>query len=133
PGVAWTDHKGCSHPITPSDLLVIAPYNAQVVALSRAFRSVGLEVAVGTVDRFQGEERPLVIYSLTSSSAADAPRGLLFLYDLHRLNVATSRAQCACILVASPALFESECQTPEQMRLVNGLCRYREQAGIAPP
>ena len=106
----------------------IAPYNAQVASLSRAIRATGFDIPVGTVDRFQGEERPVVIYSLTSSSAADAPRGLEFLYDLHRLNVATSRAQCACILVASPGLFEPECGTPEQMRLANGLCRYREQA-----
>lgn len=128
PGVSWIDHKGRSHTLTTKDLLLIAPYNAQVAALARSFRAAGVDLAIGTVDRFQGQERPVVIYSLTSSSAADAPRGLTFLYDLHRLNVATSRAQCACILVATRALFEPECRTPEQMRLANGLCRYLEQA-----
>ena len=89
-------------------------------------------IPVGTVDRFQGQERPVVLYSLASSSALDAPRGLPFLYDLHRLNVATSRAQCACVLIGSPALFEPECRTPDQIRLANGLCRYRELATVVP-
>ena len=83
---------------------------------------------VGTVDRFQGQQAPVVIYSMTSSSAEDAPRGMGFLYNPNRLNVATSRAQCACILVAAPRLFEPECSSPEQMRWANGLCRYRELA-----
>jgi uncharacterized protein len=132
PGVAWIDHEGRPSELGPSDLLLMAPYNAQVAALARAFRADGLELAIGTVDLFQGRQRPVVLYSLTSSSALDAPRGLTFLYDLHRLNVATSRAQCACIVVASPALFEPECRTPEQMRLANGLCRYRELARTVP-
>ena len=70
----------------------------------------------------------MVIYSMTSSSAEDAPRGMNFLYNLNRLNVATSRAKCICILVASPALFEPECHSIEQMKLANALCRYREMA-----
>ncbi len=72
----------------------------------------------------------MVIFSLASSSADDAPRGLSFLYDPHRLNVATSRARCAAIVVASPRLFEPDCRTPEQMRWANGLCRFRELATI---
>ena len=83
---------------------------------------------IGTVDRFQGQEAPMVIYSMTTSSTEEAPRGLEFLFSLNRLNVATSRARCACILVASPALFEAECKTLRQMKLVNALCRYREMA-----
>ncbi len=89
-------------------------------------------VPVGTVDKFQGQEAPVVIYSMTSSSAADAPRGMTFLFDPHRLNVATSRARCRSILVASPALFEAECKTPEQMRWANGICRYLELAEVVP-
>ena len=69
-----------------------------------------------------------MIYSMATSAAEDAPRGMEFLYSLHRLNVATSRAQCACILVASPRLFAPECKTPRQMRLANALCRYVEMA-----
>jgi uncharacterized protein len=85
-------------------------------------------VAVGTVDKFQGQEAPVVIYSMATSRPEDAPRGLAFLYSLNRLNVATSRAKCACILVASPRLFEPECRTPAHMRLASALCRYRELA-----
>lgn len=78
--------------------------------------------------RFQGQEAPVVIYSMTTSSPEDAPRGMEFLYSLNRLNVATSRARCVCILVANPRLFEPECQTPHQMKLANVLCRYLEMA-----
>jgi uncharacterized protein len=85
---------------------------------------------VGTVDKFQGQEAPIVIYSCTASSPQDAPRGMAFLYDPHRFNVATSRARGAVIVVASPALFETDCRTPEQMRWANGLCRYREVATL---
>jgi superfamily I DNA and/or RNA helicase len=83
-------------------------------------------VRVGTVDKFQGQEAPVVIYSMATSRPEDAPRGMEFLYSLNRLNVATSRARCAAILVASPRLFEPECRTPRQMKLANALCRYRE-------
>jgi uncharacterized protein len=124
PGVQWIDDKGQAHDLKREHLLVIAPYNAQVSALTRDLPGID----VGTVDRFQGQERPVVIYSMTSSSAQDAPRGMSFLYDLHRLNVATSRAQCVCILVGTQALFEPECRTPEQIRWANGACRYRERA-----
>jgi len=69
---------------------------------------------------------------VTSSSAEDAPRGMSFLYNPNRLNVATSRARCICILVAAPRVFEPECHTPEQMRWANGLCRFRELATDVP-
>jgi uncharacterized protein len=81
------------------------------------------------VDRFQGQEAPLVIYSMTSSSPEDAPRGMEFLYNRHRFNVATSRARALCILVGNPALFEPVCKTPRQMRMANAFCRYLEFAG----
>ena len=114
-------------PLTAEHVLVIAPYNAQQSALRRALAPLGVH-RVGTVDKFQGQEAPIVIYSCTSSSPRDAPRGSSFLYDPHRLNVATSRAQCAFVMVASPALFTPEVKTPEQMRWANGMCRYREVA-----
>jgi superfamily I DNA and/or RNA helicase len=85
-------------------------------------------ISIGTVDKFQGQQAPIVIYSLTTSSAADAPRGMEFLYSLNRLNVATSRAQGLCILVASPSVFEAQCRTPRQMQLANAFCRYLELA-----
>ena len=72
----------------------------------------------------------MVIYSMATSSPEDAPRGMEFLYSLNRLNVATSRARCAAILVASPRILEPECRTPRQMKLANALCRYRELARV---
>jgi superfamily I DNA and/or RNA helicase len=119
---SWSDAEGVSHRITPKDILVVAPYNAQVDGLKAKLKGVD----VGTVDKFQGREAPVVIYSMTASSVEDAPRGMDFLFNPNRLNVATSRAKCICILVASPALFEAECNTIEQMKWANSLCRYRE-------
>jgi uncharacterized protein len=125
--------------ITAADILIVAPYNAQVTRIEEALarraagRDVGrgfspADVAVGTVDRFQGQEAPVVIYSMATSRPEDAPRGLGFLYSLNRFNVATSRARCMCIVVASPALFAPDCQSPPQMVLANALCRYVELA-----
>jgi uncharacterized protein len=121
----FVDATGAEHPLQPKDILVVAPYNAQVSALRAALPS---DVRVGTVDKFQGAEAPIVIYSPTSSSADDAPRGLEFLYSLNRLNVATSRAKALVVLVASPALTRVRCQTPRQMQLVNALCAYLEHS-----
>ena len=122
---AFVDAQGVERQLTGRDLLVVAPYNAQVSSLRSALPS---DVRVGTVDKFQGMEAPIVIYSLTSSSAEDAPRGLEFLYSLNRLNVATSRAQALVILVGNPELTRVRCQTPRQMQLVNALCAYLERA-----
>jgi uncharacterized protein len=83
---------------------------------------------VGTVDKFQGQEAPIAIYSTATSSHADAPRGMEFLYSLNRLNVATSRAKCVSVLVSSPQLFEADCRTPRQIQLANAFCRYLELA-----
>ena len=83
---------------------------------------------IGTVDKFQGQEAPLAIYSMATSSYAEAPRGMEFLYSANRFNVAVSRAMCQTILVASPDVFEAECKTPRQIQLVNAFCRYVEIA-----
>lgn len=83
---------------------------------------------MGTVDKFQGQEAPIAIYSTATSSHADAPRGMEFLYSLNRLNVATSRAKCVSILVGSSQIFEAECRTPRQIQLANAFCRYLEMA-----
>lgn len=113
-----------SRNLTTDDILVVAPYNAQVSDLLGRLPGT----RVGTVDKFQGQEAPVVIYSLTTSSPEDAPRGMEFLYSLNRLNVATSRAMSAVIVVGSAKLFEPECRTPRQMQLANALCAYREMA-----
>jgi uncharacterized protein len=129
-GAHFTDSAGKQHPFEPRHVLVVAPYNAQVTALRRALPE---EVRVGTVDKFQGQQAPLVIYSMTSSSGQEAPRGLEFLYSLNRLNVATSRAQALVALVASPELPRARCRTPRQMQLVNALCTYLELCHEAAP
>lgn len=122
----WVKMDGSDLPVTIEDILIIAPYNAQVFELQD--RMPGARI--GTVDKFQGQEAPIVIYSMTTSSHADAPRGMEFLYSANRLNVATSRARCVCILVGSPLLFEAECRTPQQMQLANAFCRYLEMAEL---
>ncbi len=121
---SWVDRHGVEHAVALDDILIIAPYNAQVFELRD--RLAGARM--GTVDKFQGQEAPIVIYSMTTSTHADAPRGMNFLYSLNRLNVATSRARCLSLLVSSPALFEPECRTPEQMQMANAFCRYLEMA-----
>ena len=128
PGAQWIDEHGVAKQTTGDEILVVAPYNAQVSRLSDRLKDTG--VKVGTVDKFQGQQAPVVIYSMATSRPEEAPRGLEFLYSLNRLNVATSRAQCAVILVASPHLFSPDCSTPRQMKLANALCRYREMAQV---
>lgn len=130
PAASWIDAEGRPHPLTDADILVVAPYNAHVNRVDERLRRAGRAIRVGTVDRFQGQEAPVVIYTMASSSADDAPKGIDFLYSANRLNVATSRARAAVILVASPRLFEPECRSPRQMRLANALCRMRELATV---
>jgi uncharacterized protein len=127
-GATWTDSEGRRHPLKWTDVLVVAPYNAQVAAIARALPSA----RAGTVDKFQGQEAPVSIYSMATSSPEDAPRGMEFLYSLNRLNVATSRARCLAAVVASPALIRVRARTPRQMRLANALCRFLELAGLSP-
>jgi uncharacterized protein len=124
-GSKWIDAAGGAAQLEPAHILVITPYNAQLARLAERLPE---RVEVGTVDKFQGREAPVVIYSIATSSPELAPRGMEFLYSLNRLNVATSRAQCAAIVIASPRLFEPECKSPEQMKLASALCRFREMA-----
>jgi hypothetical protein len=124
--IYWANEKE-HKALSLSDVLIVAPYNAQVSDLLERIPGA----RVGTVDKFQGQEAPVVIYSLTTSAPEDAPRGMEFLYSLNRLNVATSRAQAIVIVIASPRLLEAECSTPRQMQLANALCRYAELAHLA--
>ncbi len=125
-GAGWVDRHGNRAPLGAADILIVAPYNAHVARLGERLAERGIKV--GTVDRFQGQEAPVVIYALATSTPEEAPRGMEFLYSPNRLNVATSRAQCACIVVASPRLFEPDCRSPRQMQLANAFCRYLELA-----
>jgi len=125
----WTDRNGVSHAITLDDVVIVAPYNAHVERVAKALADAGYPGArVGTVDKFQGQEAPISIYSMATSSPELAPRGMEFLYSLNRLNVATSRARCAALVVASPALVRVACHSPRQMQLANALCRLVELA-----
>lgn len=126
-GSTWTNKKGGTNPLLLKHILIVAPYNAQVSALAQLLPS---GTKIGTVDKFQGQEAPVVIYSMTTSTPEDAPRGMEFLYSSNRLNVATSRAQCLTVLVASPRLFEVQCRTPRQIELANAFCRYLEMAKL---
>jgi uncharacterized protein len=127
---SWRDRDGVVRPVGRDGILIVTPYNAQIRAIQSAFAARGLTgLRVGTVDKFQGREAPVVIYSMATSSADEAPRGLEFLYDRHRLNVATSRARVMAIIVASPDLIRVSCRTPHQMTLANALCRAWEERG----
>ncbi len=121
----WVDAKGVRSPLREADILVVAPFNAHVAELRAVLPS---NVRVGTVDKFQGRQGAVVVYSMASSSAELAPRGVGFLYDVNRLNVAISRAKALCVLVGSPALLDAHVATPEQLRAVNAVCRYVEVA-----
>ncbi len=128
-GASWTNREGDARSLGQQDFMVVAPYNAQVRRLREALRAAGLvEVPVGTVDKFQGREAPVVFYSMATSSAEDVPRTLEFLFSRNRLNVAVSRAMCLAFVVASPWLLESRARTIEQMRLINALCRFVDLA-----
>lgn len=120
----WIDRNGEERKVQLEDILVIAPYNAQVFEIQERLPGA----RVGTVDKFQGQEAPISIYSMATSTHADAPRGMEFLYSANRLNVATSRAKCISVIIGSPELFKAECRTPRQMQLANAFCRYRELA-----
>ena len=122
-GGTWTDKDGTIHPMADSDIIVVAPYNAQVNALQEALPAT---IRVGTVDKFQGQEAPVCLVSMTASSADEMPRGMEFLFSLNRINVAVSRAKGLALVFGAPRLREAKCETVDQMRLVNTLCALRQ-------
>ncbi len=105
--------------LTPDDILIVAPYNMQVRKLQSRFPNI----RSGTVDKFQGQEAPIVIYSMCASSADECPRGIDFLFSRNRTNVAISRAKSLAIVVASTSLVRTECSSIGRMRLTNIFCR----------
>jgi uncharacterized protein len=124
--VYYTDRNNESSRLHAACIKIITPYNAQVNALLHAVP----EVQTGTVDKFQGQEAQVIIFSMATSSPEDAPRGMEFLYSLNRLNVAVSRARTVFILVACGQLFEPGCRSPRHMKLANALCRLIEKANV---
>lgn len=125
-GATYRDRHGRERLIGHADILVVAPYNAQVNALRARLPPA---VRVGTVDRFQGQEAPVCLVSMTTSSGEELPRDIAFLFSLNRINVAVSRAQAAAMVFASPALLETPCRTIEEMTLINALCMLRDHGG----
>jgi uncharacterized protein len=124
-GADFVDADGSCRALAEGDFMVVAPYNAQVHELQRVLPA---GVPIGTVDKFQGQQAPLVFFSMATSSGEDVPRSLAFLFSRNRLNVAISRAQCLAFLVCSPRLLEARCRSIEEMQLVNALCRLVEVA-----
>ncbi len=112
--------------ISIEDILVVAPYNMQVRALQEA---LGTRDRVGSVDKFQGKQAPVVIVSMCASDVSSAPRGLEFLLSRNRLNVAISRAQSLAIIVGSPRLARTSCTSVRQMELLNLYCRIEQEGG----
>ena len=111
-GSSWTDEDG-TRPLGTSDVLVLAPYNAQVVLLSQRLAAARLAaVRVGTVDKFQGTQAPVVFVSMTASSIEEIPRGISFLLNRNPLNVAVSRAQYTAVIVRAETLTEYLPATP---------------------
>ncbi len=122
----WTEKDGSTRPMRQTDIIVVAPYNAQVNALRDALPE---GIRVGTVDKFQGQEAPVCLVSMTASSAEETSRGMEFLFSLNRINVAVSRAKGLSLVFGAPRLREAKCETIEQMRLVNTLCALTMRNG----
>ena len=117
------DRDGERRCIGAADILVVTPYNAQV-----NLRMLPAGARIGTVDKFQGQEAPVCLISMATSSADELPRNIEFLFSVNRLNVAISRAQALAVVFASPRLLDVPCRTIEQMRLVNALCAVADYA-----
>jgi uncharacterized protein len=125
-GQEYDDGQGNVRRMTPDDILVVSPYNVQVNYLKSVLPG---GARVGTVDKFQGQEAPVVLVSMATSEAEDMPRNIEFLFSANRFNVALSRAQCLAVVVASPKLLETPCWSIEQLRLVNKFCQLATYAG----
>jgi len=109
--------------VQPEDILVVAPYNMQV----RNLKSRHLRDRAGTVDKFQGQEEAIVIVSMCASDGNESPRGIEFLFNKNRLNVALTRAKCLAIVVGSPALARTATSNVQNMELINLYCRIVEE------
>ena len=110
------DETGVIKKIQTKDILIVSPYNHQIKLLQE---TLGAAFEIGTVDKFQGREAPIVIISMAASDIENAPRGAEFLLERNRLNVALSRAQTLAILVASPGLNHPSASSSTEMSLVN--------------
>ncbi|NCV01295.1 MAG: hypothetical protein EBV53_08930 [Proteobacteria bacterium] len=124
-GSRMTDSDGKTSRLAPKDIMVVAPYNRQVSLLDQL---VPVGVQCGTVDRFQGQEAPVVFFSMTASDGTELSRGLEFLFSPNRLNVAISRAKTLAVLVCSPDLLTPRCNSAEELHLANMVCQLADTA-----
>ncbi len=127
-GTPWTDKAGKEGHLGADDFMVVAPYNDQVAIIRERLDSAALtrDVRVGTVDKFQGREAPVVFFTMTSSGASDIKRGPDFLFSRNRLNVAVSRARCLAYLVCTEELLDTRARDVEGMKLLSTLCAFVE-------
>jgi len=119
-GSTFTDNEGNTMPITENEILVVAPYNMQVNLLKQGLDD---RLKIGTIDKFQGQEAPVVIISMASSDVNESARGIDFLFDTHRLNVAISRAKALAIIVHREGLEQCSVSSVSQILKVNMFCR----------
>jgi len=124
-GCSFTDMNGPTRPLVLNDILFIAPYNAQVRSLQSALPA---GARVGSVDKFQGQEAPVCILSLCSSFGEYGSRGLAFILDRNRINVAISRAKCLAVVVADPRIAASDAGSLGEMTLLNLFCKLRDSS-----
>lgn len=101
---------------------MIAPYNMQV---NLHKEKLGSTLKIGTIDKFQGQEAPVVIISVAVSDIEESPRGLDFVLDINRLNVAVSRAQALAIIVANEVLEHCKVNSLAQMAKIGLFCRLK--------
>ena len=129
-GQPWTDQHGVTRPLTVADFMVVAPYNDQRRCIEAALRAnrATRGVEVGTVDKFQGQEAAVVLFSMTTSSSEFMPRTADFLFSKNRLNVAISRARCLAYLVCTDELLDTRARDVEEMELISALCSFVERA-----
>ncbi|MFN2459493.1 MAG: TM0106 family RecB-like putative nuclease [Candidatus Velthaea sp.] len=124
-----TTVDGVRRDLVSGDVIVVTPYNAQVACIRRELDARGhTHIAVGTVDKFQGREAYVVFFSTAASSADEASRGVSFIFDRQRFNVAISRARALAVWVGSPHLVPQRCTSVEDVRVANGVCRFLELA-----
>ena len=129
-GSDWTNAKGVTRPLGASDFMVVAPFNDQVRMIRRRLAEdpATAGVPVGTVDKFQGQEAPVVVFSMTSSDSEHIPHSMKFLFSRNRLNVALSRARCLAYLVGTEELLNSRARNLDDMKLISTLCAFVEEA-----
>ena len=129
-GQTWVDDTGDERPLEAADVMVVVPYNAHLnlVRVHLDQDPITAAARVGTVDKFQGQEAPVVVFSMATSSQVEMPRNLDFLFSRHRLNVAISRARALAYVTCTEELLNAQARTVEEMHLIGMLCAFVDQA-----